>query len=69
MPVFKPRTTVETREPAVLVEAGLEPGTYRFRLVVVNGRGVESLPSELTITVSKPTRGLANEEPGGGGTP
>lgn len=49
-----------------MVEAGLEPGTYRFRLEVVNERGVASLPSELTLTVLKPTRGRADEEPGGG---
>ena len=59
MPVFKPGTTVDTREPVVVVEAGLEPGIYRFRLVVVNERGVASLPAELTVTVLKPTRGSA----------
>ena len=64
MPFFKPGTTIETREPAVIVDAGLEPGIYRFRLVVKNDRGVESLPADLTITVLKPIRGPADEEAG-----
>lgn len=66
MPAFKPGTTIQTREPVVTVDAGLAPGTYRFRLVVTNERGVESLPAEFTITVLRLTRGLADETTGGG---
>ncbi|GAB4275676.1 MAG: hypothetical protein Kow0092_31300 [Deferrisomatales bacterium] len=48
---FRPGTTVVTREPFVTVDAGLPPGRYRFRLVVVDDHGNRSLPSEVVVTV------------------
>jgi hypothetical protein len=37
--------------PTVVVDAGLAVGDHRFRLVVVNTRGVESQPVEVTVSV------------------
>ncbi len=58
MATFKPGQTLVTKEPVVVVDAGLGPGTLRFQLIVVNERGVESLPAVLTIEIPKPTRGV-----------
>lgn len=58
MAAFKPGQTIVTEEPVIVVDGGLEPGTLRFQLVVVNERGVESLPAVLTVEISKPVRGV-----------
>lgn len=58
MATFKPGQTIVTKEPVVDVDAGLGPGTLRFELVVVNERGVESLPAVLTVEIPKPVRGM-----------
>lgn len=48
---FEPNVPFETTVPTVVVDAGLRPGSYRFRLVVVNARGVASAPVEVTVSV------------------
>jgi hypothetical protein len=54
MAVFEPNQPITTDQPFVVVDAGLQPGRYRLRLVVVNSGGQESLPSEQFITVLEP---------------
>jgi hypothetical protein len=49
--VFTPNKPFESPKPAVVVDKGLAPGRYRFRLVVVNGAGVSSKPVEVIVTV------------------
>ena len=48
---FAPNVPVKLRTPTVVVSAGLPLGPHRFRLVVVNSRGEESQPVEVTVTV------------------
>jgi hypothetical protein len=48
---FEPGRPVRLNVPSVVVDAGLEPGEHRFRLVVVNQRGTQSQPVEVTVTV------------------
>lgn len=54
MTVFEPNQPITTDEPLVVVDAGLRPGRYRFRLMVINSDGIESLPSEQIITILEP---------------
>ena len=42
---------VKTPEPTVTVDAGLEPGTHRFQLVVATTDGRTSRPDVVTVTV------------------
>jgi hypothetical protein len=58
MSAFTPGQTVVTKEPVVAVDAGLGPGFLRFQLVVVNERGVASLPAVLTVEIPKPMRSV-----------
>jgi hypothetical protein len=58
MSAFTPGQTIVTKEPVIAVDAGLGPGFLRFQLVVVNERGVASLPAVLTVEIPKPTRGV-----------
>ena len=48
---FTPNVPVTLREPTVMVDAGLPIGEHRFRLEVVNARGVRSQPVEVTVAV------------------
>ena len=48
---FAPNKPFETTKPAILVDGGLSPGQYRFRLVVVNTAGVASKPADVIVTV------------------
>ena len=41
-----------TREPRILVDAGLRPGLHRFRLVVTDDQGLSSRPDEVVVQVS-----------------
>jgi hypothetical protein len=52
--------TVVTSTPQVLVDAGVEPGPRRFRLVVVDERGNHSRPDDVVVTVI----GTRSGEPG-----
>lgn len=45
----------ETDQSAVEVDAGLPPGAYRFRLVVVNKTGRRSAPAEVVVTIQERT--------------
>lgn len=47
-----PNQPVVTREPKLVVDAGLPGGRYRFRLVVVDDRGRPSKPAEAVVTIS-----------------
>ena len=55
MPVLAFQKPVRTAEPQLLVENELEPGSYRFRLVVVDDSGNESAPNDLIVQV-RPVR-------------
>jgi hypothetical protein len=54
MAAFQPHQTISTDQPSVVVDAGLQPGRYRFRLVVIDAAGNTSLPSEQIITILEP---------------
>lgn len=43
--------THATTTPTIAVDAGLPPGTYRFRLVVVDDSGNQSAPAEVAVVV------------------
>lgn len=70
MAVFEPDRPVTTAEPRVVVDAGLPPGRHRFRLVVVNDRGIPSEPDEAVVTVVRtttpPPPPIPAPTPGGG---
>lgn len=52
MPVFRPNRPVETTQPVVRVNSrNLEPGVYRFQLVVINAAGQASAPDEVTVRI------------------
>jgi hypothetical protein len=51
MAEFRTGETQVTRESQIKVDAGLKPGRHLFRLVVVNDRGEESLPSDRVVTI------------------
>jgi len=59
MPPFLPGQPIPTATPEVVVDAGLKPGRYRFRLVVTNAAGVPSLPSDWIVTIGIPAEPLA----------
>jgi hypothetical protein len=46
--VGRPQTT---REPAIVVDAGLPAGVHRFQLVVINAAGVKSAPDQVLVQV------------------
>jgi hypothetical protein len=54
MAAFEPNRPISTDRPSVVVDAGLQPGRYRFRLVVIDAAGNASLPSEQIITILEP---------------
>ena len=51
MAEFRRGQTHVTREERILVDPGLRPGRYVFRLVVVNERGEESAADERIVTI------------------
>ena len=50
-----------SKEPQVLVENPLEPGRYRFSLVVVDDANNESVPFELVVSVLERVRPVRPE--------
>jgi hypothetical protein len=54
--------TIETREPVIEVDAGLDPGPHRFQLVVFDAAGNRSAPDVATVEVR---RGTVPTPPGG----
>ena len=55
MPEFRRGETIRTREPRVVVDAGLKPGRHVFQLVVVNERNEESVPHQRVVTIVERT--------------
>lgn len=53
---FAINQTLVTREPRIVVDAGLRPGLHRFRLVVSDDAGNASRPDEVVVQVSALTR-------------
>lgn len=53
---FAINQTLVTREPRIVVDAGLRPGLHRFRLVVSDDAGNASRPDEVVVQVSARTR-------------
>jgi hypothetical protein len=50
---IEPGKSIETTKPIITISGrALKAGRYRFRLVVVNERGVASAPDELEVVVS-----------------
>ena len=56
MPVLVPGAVTRSRKPTLLVENKLDPGSWRFRLTVVDDSGLESAPAELVVRVLEPPR-------------
>ena len=52
MASFAINQTQVTREPRVVVDAGLRPGLHRFRLVVTDDAGKTSRPDEVVVQIS-----------------
>lgn len=48
---FKPNTPFESRTPTVVVDAGMRPGSYRFRLEVEDEEGHKSRPDERVVVI------------------
>ena len=53
MPVLVPGRTLSSREPMLRVENLLAPGSYVFRLTVLDEARNESAPTELTVRVQR----------------
>ncbi len=53
---FIPGKPVSTEEPVIKVRGGLKPGKYVFRLVVVDDKGIESAPDEVSVVVLERSR-------------
>jgi hypothetical protein len=63
MAKLSPGVPVTQTSPELLVENSLDPGRYRFRLVVIDD-GEASDPAELIVTVQSPAPAPA-PSPGG----
>lgn len=48
---FTTEQKFDTKEPVLEVDPGLDVGTYRFQLVVVNKSGKLSEPAEIEVTI------------------
>ena len=53
MTVFAVNQPVATREPVVIVDAGLPVGTHRFQLVVQDDGGRSSVPVLVDVKVQR----------------
>ena len=53
---FEINQPLVTKEPRILVDAGLRAGLHRFRLVVTDDQGLSSQPDEVVVQVSTLTR-------------
>lgn len=51
MATFRLNRPVTTREPRVLVDAGLPAGQHTFELVVTDASGNRSLPARVVVVV------------------
>ena len=52
---FKLKPAYVTKAPTIQVDAGLEIGSHRFQLVVVDENGNRSKPDEIVVTIFRPT--------------
>lgn len=52
---FTPGKMVSSREPQVRVDTLLEPGSYRFQLVVIDDARKTSAAAELVVSVVRGT--------------
>jgi hypothetical protein len=50
---FTPNTPFVSKTPTVVVDAGLKPGSYRFRLEVEDESGNKSRPDEQVVVVER----------------
>lgn len=60
---FRPGTPVVTDTPRVTVDAGLQPGRYRFQLTVENRRGQRSIPQDFIVVVRESSGRVPSPEP------
>ena len=51
MAIFEPGKSIKTQSPSITVDSKLEPGTYRFQLVVQRRDGTESQPVFKDVTI------------------
>ncbi len=51
MATFETGRPIVTKEPTITIDNKLEPGTYRFQLVVTRADGTESQPIIQEITI------------------
>jgi len=59
MAVLVPGQVFRSRAPMLPVENALEPGSYRFRLVVVDNEQNRSLPTDLVVRVVRTLQPVA----------
>ncbi len=50
---FDVRTPITTREPTIVVDAGLPIGRHRFRLEVIDAAGQRSAPDDAVVEVQR----------------
>ena len=63
---FTPNKPFVSRTPTVVVDAGMRPGSYRFRLVAEDESGNKSLPDERVVLIVGADGGELRRE---GGSP
>lgn len=63
MPVLVPGQTLASREPMLRVENALAPGSYVFRMTVVDDSRNESAPTEITVRVQRVVVGPVVRDP------
>ena len=56
MAKFEPNTPIVTREPSIVVDAGLPPGEYRFQLIVQDNEGRRSAADVQIVRVVRNER-------------
>jgi len=49
---LEPNVPFATAEPKIVIDPGLRPGTYRFRLMVVGESGQKSQPIEVSVNIT-----------------
>ena len=51
MAKFEPNKPIITREPSIIVDAGMPPGEYRFQLIVQDNEGHSSVADEQIVRI------------------
>jgi hypothetical protein len=62
MAKFEPNTPIVTREPSIVVDAGLPPGEYRFQLIVQDNQGRRSAADVQIVRVVRNQRMRLRDE-------